>query len=64
MWKNYFYSQKYFVNFAVNILNFIKRSLLKYYIINKIKKKYFKNTSYINYKNLNNYFADINLLIN
>ena len=41
MWKNYFYSQKYFVNFAVNILNFIKRSLLKYYIINKIKKKYY-----------------------
>ena len=46
MWKNYFYSQKYFVNFAVNILNFIKRSLLKYYIINKIKKKYYKNNLY------------------
>ena len=29
-----------------------------------LKFHLFKNTSYINYKNLNNYFADINLLIN
>ena len=38
--------------------------ILYFKLIINIFISYFKNTLYINYKNLNNYFVNINLLIN